>query len=157
MDLLYFQIRNIWRVDGLYFLGIERRFGTKAASQIDQECWKTIGALEARQLKRILRVKQWSVPRVMEALRLTSWALDQHDKEVEVHKETAVLRVTKCSTQLTRLGKGLTEFPCRPVREGYLKAFAHELNPSVLVTCTVCPPGPHTDSKWCEWEFTKPE
>jgi len=26
-DLFFLQIRNLWRVDGLYFLGIEQKFG----------------------------------------------------------------------------------------------------------------------------------
>ncbi len=116
-----------------------------------------MGKLEARQLKEIVPAKEWSIPKVMEALRLTSWALDQRHKQVEVQKHRAVFRVVSCDTQLTRLRKGLTEFPCRAIREGYLKAFSRELNPSVGVTCKVCPPGPHSEDTWCEWEFTKPE
>lgn len=156
-ELFNFQIRNIWRVDGLYFLGIEKNFGTEAASRIDEECWKTMGMLEARQLKEIVRAKEWAIPKIMEALRLTSWALDQRHKRVEVRKDHAVLRVVSCGTQLTRLRKGLTEFPCRPIRENYLKAFSRELNPNVGVTCKFCPPGPHSEDTWCEWEFTKSE
>lgn len=155
LDLMYLQIRNIWRVDGLYFLAIEKRFGTDSASRIDEECWKTMGALEARQLKEIVRVKEWSISKVMAALRLTSWALDQRDKAIEVKKERAIFRVVSCDTQLTRIRKGLPEFPCRPVREGYLKAFAQELNRGINVTCKVCPPGPHPVDTWCEWEFSK--
>jgi len=156
-ELFNFQIRNIWRVDGLYFLGIEKSFGTEAASRIDEECWKTMGTLEARQLKEIVRAKEWSVPKIIEALRLTSWALDQRHKEVKVSKNRAVFRVVSCGTQLTRVRKGLTEFPCRPIRENYLKAFSRELNPKVDVTCNICPPGPHSEDTWCEWEFTESE
>ncbi len=155
LDLFYFQIRNIWRVDGLYFLGIEKEFGTSAASKIDAECWKAMGALEARQLKEMLHTKEWSVPKVMEALGLTSWALDQRKKKVQVQKDQALFRVVACNTQLTRLRKGLAEFPCRSVREGYLKAFVQELNPSITVTCNICPPGAHPDDAWCEWRFSK--
>lgn len=155
LDLMYFQIRNIWRVDGLYFLGIEKEFGTQAASKIDEECWRIMGTLEARQLKDILEVKEWSVPWIIRALRLTSWAMDQQHKKVVAQKDRALFRVVSCGTQLTRLKKGLTEFPCRPVREGYLKAFVKELNPNVEVTCKVCPPGPHSNETWCEWEFTR--
>jgi len=156
-ELFNFQIRNIWRVDGLYFLGIEKSFGTEAASRIDEECWKTMGTLEARQLKEIVRAKEWSVPKIMEALKFTSWALDQRHKEVKVDKNRAVFRVVSCGTQLTRVRKGLTEFPCRPIRENYLKAFSRELNPKVDVTCNICPPGPHFEDTWCEWEFTESE
>jgi len=157
LDLLYFQIRNIWRVDGLYFLGIEKVFGTEAASEIDEECWTAMGALEARQLKETVRAKRWSVPNVMKALSLTSWALDQRHKDVKVRKDRACFRVVSCSTQQIRLRKGLEEFPCRPVREAYLKAFAQELNPNIVVTCKVCPPGPHSEGTWCKWEFAMPD
>jgi hypothetical protein len=99
-------------------------------------------------------VKKWTVPRIMDALRLTSWALDHPSKEITVSEKKATFKVASCHTQLTRLRKGLTEFPCRPVREGYLREFARELNPSVALTCKVCPPGPHPENTWCEWEFT---
>lgn len=124
---------------------------------MDEECWKTMGTLEARQLKEIVRAKEWSIPKIIEALRLTSWALDQRHKEVKVDKNRAVFRVVSCGTQLTRVRKGLTEFPCRPIRENYLKAFSQELNPNVDVTCNTCPPGPHSEDTWCEWEFTESE
>jgi len=155
IDLLCFQIRNIWRVDGLYFLGIERRFGTEAAAGIDEQCWKTMGKLEARQLKEMLGPANGSVLEFMKRLGLTSWALDQEDRQVEVHNDRGVFRVLGCGTQLTRIRKGLTEFPCRPVREGYLKAFAEEFDPSLTVNCKTCPPGPHSSGVWCEWEFVK--
>jgi hypothetical protein len=155
LDLFRFQIRNIWRVDGLYFLGIEKEFGSEAASKIDEECWRTMGTLEARQLKEILHAREWSMPKIMEALELTSWALDQRDKKMQVQKDQAFLRVVTCNTQLTRIRKGLTEFPCKPVREGYLKSFVKELNPSVAVTCSFCPPEGHPESGWCEWRFSK--
>ena len=156
LDLLHFQIRNIWRVDGLYFLGIEREFGTEAASKIDEECWKTMGTLEARQLKEVVRTREWSVPKIIDVLRLTSWALDHEEyKEVEVRRDRGLFRVVSCRTQLTRIRKGLTEFPCRPIRESYLKAFVRELNPGVVVACKICPPGSHPENAWCEWEFSR--
>lgn len=37
VDLLFMQIRNLWAVDGLYFLGIEEKFGTESATEIDRE------------------------------------------------------------------------------------------------------------------------
>jgi len=34
LDYFFLQIRNLWRVDGLYFLGIEKKFGTEPATVI---------------------------------------------------------------------------------------------------------------------------
>ncbi len=153
LDLFFLHIRNLWRVDGLYFLGIEEKFGTEAAAEIDTNCWKIMGKIEARDLKVLLGIKQNDVSSLMYALRNTSWALDQRDKEVEVSQASGIFRVVKCRTQLTRTRKGLEVFPCKNVRFTYLKAFAEEFNPNIEVACRICPPGERSPNVWCEWEF----
>jgi len=153
LDLFFLHIRNLWRVDGLYFLGIEKKFGTEAAAEIDTNCWKIMGKIEARDLKALFEVKQNDVSSLMYALRNTSWALDQRDKEVEVSQARGIFRVVKCRTQLTRTRKGLEVFPCKNVRFTYLKAFAEEFNPNIEVACRICPPSERSPNVWCEWEF----
>jgi len=153
LDLFFYHIRNLWRVDGLYFLGIEEKFGTEAATEIDTDCWRLMGKLEARELKNLLETKENNIPALMHVLRHTSWSLDQRDKEIEVSENRAVYRVTRCRTQETRVKKGLGEFPCRDVRFTYLKSFTEELNPRIEVVCRVCPPKKHPPDFWCEWEF----
>jgi len=153
LDLFFYHIRNLWRVDGLYFLGVEERFGTEAATAIDTNCWALMGKLEARELKTLLDVKEGDVPSLMYALRNTSWSLDQRDKEIEVTKARGVYRVTRCRTQETRIRKGLPIFPCRYVRFTYLKSFTEEFNPDIEVNCRVCPPGERPMNVWCEWGF----
>ena len=152
-DLIFLHIRNLWRVDGLYFLGIEEKFDTDAATEIDANCWQLMGRLEAKALKKVLKIEGNDISSLMYALRNTSWALDQRDKEVEASAIKGVYRVIKCRTQLTRIRKGLGEFPCRKVRFNYLKSFAEEMNAHVEVKCRVCPPSEHPASVWCEWEF----
>jgi len=153
LDLFFLHIRNLWRVDGLYFLGIEEKFGTKAATQIDANCWKLMGKLEARDLKSTLGLVEIDVASLLDLLKNTSWALDQTGKEVEVAENRGVFRVTKCRTQETRISKGLEVFPCKKVRFGYLKSFAEELNPKIEVVCRVCPLNQRSEGVWCEWEF----
>jgi len=153
LDLFFLHIRNLWRVDGLYFLGIEEKFGTDAATEIDMNCWRLMGRLEARELRKLLNIKDNDLVSFMHVLRHTGWALDQRDKETEVSESKAVFRVIKCRTQETRIQKGLGEFPCKPVRFGYLKAFAEEFNPNIEASCKICPPGKHPSEVWCEWEF----
>jgi len=153
LDLFFLHINNLWRVDGLYFLGIEEKFGTDAATQIDANCWRVMGKLEARELKDVFGFKEIDVPSLLSLLRNTSWALDQDSKEVEVAENRGVFRVTKCRTQVTRIRKGLDVFPCKKVRFDYLKSFAEELNPKIEVVCKICPPGQRPEGIWCEWEF----
>ncbi|HVP41705.1 MAG TPA: DUF6125 family protein [Candidatus Krumholzibacteriaceae bacterium] len=153
-ELFFQQIRNLWRVDGLYFLGIEERFGTDAATLIDATCWRTMGKLEARELKVLLGVKESTIPALIETLKHTSWALYQTGKGTKVTEEKAVFRITDCRTQKARIEKGLDEFPCKLVRFDYLKSFAEAFNSNIKVTCKTCPPDKHTEKCWCEWEFT---
>lgn len=153
LDLFFMYIRNMWRVDGLYFLGIEEKFGTEAATQIDTKCWEVMGRLEARELKNVLGIEKNDIPSLMYALQNTSWSLYQEEKETEASPTRGVYRVKKCRTQETRIRKGLGEFPCKNVRYSYLKSFTEEFNPNIELKCRICPPGKHTRNVWCEWEF----
>ncbi|MEX2751730.1 MAG: DUF6125 family protein, partial [Candidatus Freyarchaeota archaeon] len=119
VNLFSLQISNIWRVDGLYFLGIEESFGTDAATNIDRNCWSSLAKMEARDLAEILELKNRNLGSLMEALRATSWALYQEAKEWQVSSDRAVFRVTSCRTQKARARKGLSEFPCKKVRWAY--------------------------------------
>jgi hypothetical protein len=155
LDYIFFQVRNLWRVDGLYFLGIEKKFGTEAATEIDAGVWETMAGIEAKSLQKMFKIKENpDVARTMELLRKSSWALDQPFKTIEIGSDRAVLAVGRCRTQETRLSKGLGEFPCKSVRFGYLRNFAKTLNPKIEVKCLVCPPDKHPKESWCKWEFT---
>jgi hypothetical protein len=154
LDYFFLQIRNIWRVDGLYFLGIEKKIGTEAATEIDAGVWESMAAIEAKSLQRMFKVEENpDLATIMKLLRKSSWALDQPFKTIEIGDKRATLSIDRCRTQEARLSKGLREFPCRKVRFGYLKNFAKTLNPKVEVNCLVCPPDKHPKDLWCKWEF----
>lgn len=152
-DFIFMHLRNMWAVDGLYYLGIEEDFDTNAATEIDRKVWEIMGKIEARKLKKFLELEGNDIATMMNALRYSGWTLDLEDKEIFVEKDRAVLRNVKCRVQNTRLKKGLIEFGCKPVRWGFLKAFAQEFNPDIEVKCNVCPPDEHSSDLWCEWEF----
>jgi hypothetical protein len=154
LDYFFLQIRNLWRVDGLYFLGIDKEFGTKAATEIDADVWEAIAGIEAKTLQKMFGVgKEPDVLAIMSLLKKSSWAMDQPFKTVEIGSKKAVLRINRCRTQETRVSKGLEEFPCKKVRFRYLENFVKTLNPKVSVDCSVCPPDKHPKDSWCKWEF----
>jgi len=153
-EYIFLQLRNLWAVDGLYFLGIEELSGTEVATKIDAEVWAVMGKIEARKLKEFLGITRNDIPSMITALQFTSWALDLEDKELTITKDRAVIRNVRCRVQNTRRSKGLNEFGCKPVRFGFLKAFAKEFNSEIVVKCIVCPPDSHPENLWCEWEFT---
>ena len=156
-DYIFMQLRNLWAVDGLYFLAIEEGYGTEAATSIDASVWAVMGKIEARKLKDFFGITKNDIPTMMNALQYTSWALDLEDKDIEITSDHAVIRNIHCRVQTTRKNKGLKEFGCKPVRLGFLKAFAKEFNPDIVVKCTLCPPDKHPEDLWCAWEFTLKE
>jgi len=154
VDFFFLQIRNLWRVDGLYFLGIEKEFGTEAATEIDARAWQIMAQIEARSLRRTFQVDENAdIQTIMNLLSKSSWALDQPFKAVKVTNKKAVLSIGRCRTQEARSKRGLGEFPCKKVRFSYLKNFAKTLNPNIDVNCLVCPPDKHPTNLWCKWEF----
>jgi hypothetical protein len=153
VQLLLTQVRNIWSEDGLYYIGIENRFGTAMATEIDREVWAVMGKLEARRVKEALDISVVDLQDLFEILKHTSWLLDMENKEYEMDDSHLIIRNTCCRVQQTRVKKGLGEFGCKPVRTGYLKNFIAELNPKINVTCNLCPPDDHPEDLYCEWEF----
>lgn len=153
-DFIFMHLRDMWTVDGLYFMGIEKKCGTIEATKIDQEVWEVMGKIEARKIKQLFEITGSDIPSMMNALQYSGWALDLEDKVIEIQNNKAILRTVKCRVQNTRIDKGLGEFGCKPVRWGFLKAFAKEFNPDIVVKCHTCPPDTHPENIWCEWEFT---
>jgi len=154
LDHFFLQIRNVWRVDGLYFLEIEKKSGAQAATEIDAEVWRIMAEIEAKSLRKLFKVAMNAdIATTMNLLSKSSWALDQPFKTIKIGDKKAVLTINRCRTQEARLKKGLDVFPCKRVRFGYLRKFAKTLNPKIEVNCIVCPPDKHPHGFWCKWEF----
>jgi hypothetical protein len=156
VDLLQIHCRDLWSVDGLYYIFIEERYDTDVATDIDAQVWQTMGKIEARRLKKLLGLKDNNLESFAEAFKYTSWALDLEWKEYEHDFPNGIfiIRNVDCRVQNTRLKKGLPVFACKKVRYGFMSSFAKEFNPDIEVECVTCPPDEKPDDKWCEWRFT---
>jgi hypothetical protein len=153
IGLLFLHIRDVWTEDGLYYLGIEKRFCTEVATEIDQEVWGVMGKVQARRLIEVLNIKDKGITGLYQALKYTDWWLDMEEKEYEVNDDRLRITNRKCRVHIARKKKGLDEFNCKQVRWGMLKNFVKEFNPNIKVDCHFCPKDPHPEDAWCEWEF----
>ncbi len=151
-DLTFKHLRNMWAVDGLYYLGIEERFGTEAATEIDAFVWKIMGKIEARKLQKFLNLGT-DLDSMIKGLKYSGWAMDLEDKEWEKTDDGIILRNVECRVQNTRKKDGLDVFPCKVVRWGFLRSFAKVFNENIEVLCNQCPPDELEPGKWCEWKF----
>ncbi|MEM0493044.1 MAG: DUF6125 family protein [Candidatus Thermoplasmatota archaeon] len=152
-DFILLHLRNLWAVDGLYYLNIEKEHGMKEATIIDSRVWASMGKIEARRLKDFFNIKKNDIPTVMDILQYTGWFLDMEDKEITIQDDRGVIQNNNCRVQKTRIRKGLNEFPCKQVRLGFLEAFVREFNQDIKVECELCPPDEHPEDIWCRWCF----
>jgi hypothetical protein len=155
MDLFFAHVRNIWRVDGLYFMGIEEKLGTDFATEVDANVHQALGKIEAKVLPSLLGLKGRGLPELFVAIKHSSWYLDLLEKTFELDEkgDRAELTVDICGTQLTRVGKGLPVFPCKQVRQGYLDAFIKAFNRDLACKPVFCPPDERPKDAWCRWVF----
>jgi len=146
---------SLWGVDGLYFLGIEKRFGNESATEIDKEVWSIMGALEGKRLKKHIEPSGNALKDFYNAMKLTGWYLYMENKDITYNDNYVEIKNYNCRIQTTRIKKNLGEFPCVFVRKGYLQSFAKEIDPSLVVKEVVCPPSKHPPDLWCDWIISK--
>jgi hypothetical protein len=154
IKLLLLHVRDIWTEDGLYFLGIEDKFGTEPATEIDAGVWAVMGRVQAQRIRRALDIKDTSLTGLFETLKNTDWWLDMEEKEYNLEEDRLTITNRKCRVHEARKNKGLDEFNCKQVRFGMLKNFAKAINLDIKVDCLFCPKGPHPKDAWCSWQFS---
>ena len=157
IELIKMYSRNWHTCDGLWFSGVEERYGTDRALEIDIDMWDVSSRLEARRIKEVLAIPDNAgLDEVLRTVNLMSWAA-KCSYRVERDGERATLTVISCPPQEARIKSGKEVFACRPTFEHGFTNVAAVIDPGVKVSCRYCPPGPHPSDSWCQWEFTGPE
>lgn len=157
IEIIHTYSQNLLTVDGLWFLGMEQKYGLQAAIDTDTEVWARYGAIEARRIKRILGLTDDDDPieAMSKALNLQIWAQSKGMEYdiLQPSENTVVFNVTDCSVQRARMRDNRPLFPCKPVGVALFDEFAKTMNPKFKMKCLVCPPDDHPDDLWCSWEF----
>lgn len=153
IELIKMYSRNWHTCDGLWFSGVEDRYGTDKALEIDINMWDISSRLEAKRIKEILAIPDNAgLDEVLRTINFMSWAA-KCEYRIEKNGNSAVLTVTSCPPQEARIKSGKELFACRPTFEIGFSNVAGVIDPSVKVGCKYCPPGPHPPDSWCQWEF----
>ncbi len=146
--------RNWLTVDGLWFQGVEEKYGMDAAMELDVRMWNREAAIEARRIKKTLNITDKGLDGIMKAIPFITCtpAMPFHYEERTPNR--AVIYCPSCVPQENRVKQGIGEFPCRPTGDAVFARLIEEFDPSVKFRCIECPPGPHPKEYWCKWEFT---
>ncbi|MBI4287959.1 MAG: hypothetical protein HY671_05995 [Chloroflexi bacterium] len=154
LALLNDALRNTLRIDGYWFIGMEKQFGVENAIKVDEQVWRRFGKVEASQVKANFKVDGNGIAAVVKALKLApTWTLWGDLRIEQISEREAVLQVLKCSSQQERLKAGVGVFSCKGVEQGYFDSFAETFDPRIKVTCNFCPPEKYFETLWCEWHF----
>jgi hypothetical protein len=152
IELIMMYSRNWLTVDGLWFRGVEDKYGLDAAMEIDVMMWQIGSKIEAKRVKELLKLGS-GLENVIKAINFLSWSFS-FGYEYELSENRALWTCKHCPPQDYRAKKGLAEFPCKPTFAACFNNVIDVIDPRVKVECIFCPPGPHPDDAWCQWEFT---
>ena len=84
-----------------------------------------------------------------------SWQLSSPLFELEEESpHRTVFRYARCPIQEGRRKRGKQEFPCKTMKMMLLSNVAKVVESRARVKCLACPPDPHPEEYWCEWELT---
>jgi hypothetical protein len=153
-QLIEIYSRNWHTLDGIWFRGVEEKYGIDAALELDIEMWKAMSTTEARRIKKFLDLEEaGGVKAVLRVISLMSWSPSAEYAVTQTDRR-GLLTCVHCPPQEARMRKGLGEFACRPTFEFGFQSVVEVVDPRVRIKCNFCPPGPHPQSAWCQWEFS---
>lgn len=152
IDLIDIFSKNWLTLDGLWFSGVEEKYGLAAALELDVRMWRIGSRVEVKRIAERFHLTGGGVTAVLRAINLMSWA-PSFGYAVEMAEDRAVWTCTDCPPQRKRQQMGREEFACRPTFEACFQNLCQIIDPRVRVACRICPPGPHPENVWCQWEF----
>jgi hypothetical protein len=155
LRLIQVSSRNWGTTDGLWFQGVEDKYGIEAALELDKKMWERLSIVAAKRIKEALDLQEGGIAAIINVVDILSTLLGARLPEIkEQDSSRVVLQFSRCPYQEARIRQGRSEFPCKPVGFTLLLNSSKVADPSARVNCLVCLPDPHPKDVWCKWELT---
>jgi hypothetical protein len=148
-----FMLDQLRKTDGFWFLGVENAFSYDAAIKMNEEVWRTMGKVTARDIRRSFSIKEKGLRGLYRFFRYFPWAMIS-GYEIEYRDDQIVVSVPHCPSQEARLKKGLGEYSCKHMHFLFFESIVQELDSGLKVECLFAPPDPHSVDAFCKWRFT---
>jgi hypothetical protein len=147
--------RNWQSLDGNWFGIVEAEYGLEAAVRLDLSSWEKQAVLEARRIKKVLKLDKDGLPSVLTVLSFMSWQLASPLFEIEEESpQRVVFYYPRCAIHESRNRQNKPVFPCKTMKLTLLTNIARAVEPRAVVRCLHCPPDPHQEGFWCKWELS---
>jgi hypothetical protein len=155
IELIKMYSKNWNTVDGLWFRGVEDRYGTDVATEMDKEMWMVNVQIEAKRIMEILKLEGDPLDVYCKVIEYTTSMVGDHFDFTyrRIAPDTIEFSYTHCHPQHTRIKQGLQAFPCKQVGIAIQEKLAEVVDPRIKVKCLWCPPDPRQEEAWCRWEF----
>jgi len=149
--------RNLYTIDGVWFLAVEAKYGFDVAFEMNQAVWNRISPIIGRRLLKNLDVSGKPPLEALMELILTEPMILVHEPEVTTLTDTrAVLRCIECPIQIARIRDGKGVYNGIPGCSAFYEIYAGLIDPCIKTECIACAPNPENPEYWCEWEFELP-
>ena len=153
IELIKMYSRNWMTVDGLWFSGVEEKYGLEAAMELDVRMWKIGSLIEAKRIKKLLNLHEGGLEAIVKTVDFMTWAAS-FGYEWDILDNRAIWTCTRCVPQEQRSKMGKEEFPCKPTFDAMFNNVTKVIEPRAQVKCVFCPPGPRPEGAWCQWEVS---
>jgi len=90
----YFK-RSYFALDGLWFVMVEKSFSLKEALKIDEKVWRILPRIQAREVKKLLNLKEDTFQNFLRALKVKLEAED-YQYEQKLREKELTLSIKKC-------------------------------------------------------------
>ena len=152
IEYVDFLEKSWWTLQGQWMLNVNMRYGTDIATEFDSMVFGKNAEVQAWRLKKLLNLNG-TISDLIRIMNLsTIWSnVDFEWKDID--KKKARLKITNCVMQKNRIQLGLPELPCKEPALQVNRGVTKVVNSNIKITCIVCPPYIHEETRWCEWLF----
>jgi hypothetical protein len=141
--------------DGIWFQGVEFKYGMNDAKRCNDSCWAWFSPFEAWSIKRILKLpEQAGIEGLKKALQMRLYARINVQSIIDEGPNSIVFQMNNCRVQSARKRQGLDDYPCKSAGLVEYANFARIIDSRIKTDCIACPPDAHTEEWHCAWRFS---
>ena len=139
-------------VDAFWFLNVVERYDQSVAEHINEQVWWRIGERSAKDLVTSFQIKEKGLKGFVKAIRYQPSSINL-EYDIQAKSDEVIISVPSCPPQVARKKRGMGEFVCKEMHQGFFERFIREIDEQIKFECIFAPPDPHPEDMFCKWRF----